>query len=387
MNINNNSIVLLKLSIQEDGEEYIIGDPQTENYIKVPSEAVEVIKMCNGTNTIEATQKMNPEVDVLDFIETLIELDLVFKVDDQQLLKDSTQKSNSKIIDFVSHLFFNRIAYMVYGLLFLTSLLLIFMNPKITPHTNDFFLLDYMGINFLIVFLTSWFLTFIHEFGHFLAASKFNVPVKFQLSLRMYWLVVEANMTNLWSINKKQRYVAFFGGIMFDSVLLFSALVVQLSSSNSFLVSYAKLITLILAFKFCWHFFVFLRTDLYYVLTNRLNISNLHENAKIYITQRLKRNDSRLDEIPESEVKQTKRFASLYIVGFIIAILMFFGYSLPILSLTIESSLKQLAYFNTSKLIFFDGLLTTLLLLVQGSIWLVGAMNKLKESKKAALYH
>jgi putative peptide zinc metalloprotease protein len=387
MNLNNNSIVLLKLSIQEDGEEYIIGDPQTENYIKVPSEAVEVIKLCNGTNTIEDIQKKNSEVDVLDFIETLMELELVFKVDDLQLLNESIQKSNSKAIHFTSHLFFNRLAYSAYGLLFLTSILLLSINPDIMPHMNDFFLLDYMGINFLIVFLTSWILTFIHEFGHFLAASKFNVPVKFQLSLRMYWLVVEANMTNLWSINKKQRYVAFFGGIMFDSVLLFTSLIVQLSSSNPFLLSYAKLITLILTFKFCWHFFVFLRTDLYYVLTNRLNISNLHENAKIYITQLFKKKERNFDAIPESEIKQTKLFASLYSVGFIIAIFMFFGYSLPILALTIETTIKQFAYINSNKLIFLDGLLTTLLLFVQGLIWLLGAINKIKESKKAALYH
>lgn len=378
--IKENSLVVLKLSIQKDGDEFIIGDVLTENYIKVPDEAVRVINYCNGKYTIKNIQSLCPDVDVLDFLSTLHELNLVFQIDERQFLNEYIEMSNSKIKVITSKIFFNTFAYFVYCILIFSSISMIFFNPRLLPQIDDFFLVDFMGVNFLIIFITSWILTFLHELGHYLAASKFKVPVTFNLSLRMHWLVVEANMTNLWSVSKKHRYIVFLGGIMFDCVLLFAAVFVQTTLEDSFFISYSKLITLILTFRFLWHFLIFLRTDIYYVLTNVLNISNLHENAKLFLMQLINKNKGEM-EIPESERLHTIVFASFYIIGLGIAFLILFGYSIPILYTTIENAIKQFSAFQTNKLIFLDGFLTLLLLLLQSVIWLKGASNKMKETK------
>lgn len=379
--ITEDSIVLLKLSIQKDGDEYIIGDVLNETYIKVPYEAVKVIKECNGKNAIKEIQSNCPEVDVLDFINTLHELNLIFQIDENQILQEYNPKENSKIVNAVSSVFFNTYAYVVYSVLFLASISLFVFNTSLLPRIDDFFLVEFMGVNILIIFVTSWILTFIHELGHYLAASKYKVPVTFNLNLRMHWLVVEANMTNLWSISKKHRYIAFLGGIMFDSVLLFAALVIQIGIEDLFFVSYLKLITLVLSFRFLWHFLVFLRTDIYYVLTNLLNISNLHQNSKLYLMQLIKKNNKSEMEIPESERIPTKIFASFYLVGLGIAFLMIFGYSLPIIYSTMENAMIQFSAFQTNILLFLDGVLILLVLLLQSMLWLKGALNKIKEAK------
>jgi putative peptide zinc metalloprotease protein len=379
--ITENSIVILKLSIQMDGEEYIIGDVLTETYIKVPYEAVEVINYCNGENTIKEIQSNCPDVDVMDFIITLHELNLVFQIDENQFLKEYIPKGNSKIVSVFSNIFFNTYAYVVYCFFFLASITLFLFNTRLLPQIDDFFLVDFMGVNILIIFITSWILTFFHELGHYLAASKYKVPVTFNLNLRMHWLVVEANMTNLWSISKKHRYIAFLGGIMFDCVLLFAALVLQIGIENSFFLSYLKLITLVLSFRFLWHFLVFLRTDIYYVLTNLLNISNLHQNSRLYLMQLIKKNENSEVEIPESERIPTKIFASFYLIGLGIAFLMIFGYSLPIIYSTIENAMIQFSAFQTDILLFLDGVLILLVFLLQSMIWLKGALNKIKETK------
>ncbi|VYU68040.1 hypothetical protein [Clostridium tertium] len=80
-------------------------------------------------------------------------------------------------------------------------------NKMLIPRYQDaFFIEDKIGINMIIFFLISWSLTFIHELGHFLSIIRLNINVKFNLSLRLVWLVVEADINGLWSVSREKRY-------------------------------------------------------------------------------------------------------------------------------------------------------------------------------------
>ncbi|WP_212982275.1 hypothetical protein, partial [Bacillus paramobilis] len=78
---------LSHLSIQkEDDEEYTVGDLYNDIFIRIPYEGVLVIELLNKGLSIEESQKeienkYKIEIDVLDFVELLLELNLIHKLD------------------------------------------------------------------------------------------------------------------------------------------------------------------------------------------------------------------------------------------------------------------------------------------------------------------
>lgn len=196
------SKVTVDLSVQKDGDEYTVGSSITGTFIRVPYEAVAIIELLDGTNTIEEIttqlQKREIDVDVSEFVTDLKEIGLVAEIDGEACEEaENTSVPFNENVKRLGMVFYNPITIPLYVILSLSCIGLFIYKPALLPSYEDMFVFESMGLSLLVLFVLSWGLTILHEIGHYLAAVRLGIPVTFRLSLRLYWLVVEADMTGL----------------------------------------------------------------------------------------------------------------------------------------------------------------------------------------------
>ena len=388
MSINENSIVHLRLSVQKDGEEYTVGDKDLSTFIRVPEEAAILVELCDGTNSVrEVTASLKNtyqyDVDVIDFLNDLAELGLVYSIDGVLLLESESKQPSEMMGSGLANILFSPISVAIYSVLFLVSITLLVFFPDLLPAYNESMVSAYTGVNLLLFFIISWVLTVFHEFGHYLASIRMGIPVRFQLNLRLIWLVVEADMTGLWSVEKNKRFVPYLAGIMFDTCVLFILLLFQLLFPG-ILPELASLITFCIIIQFSMHFLIFLRTDLYFILINALHIGNLHEAANSYLKNIMNRDklNELFKEWPDREYRYIKIFSFLQICGYLFAASLLFYFILPNAYSMVMFTYDQIMNNQAYSIAFLDGLLLVGVLLASMLLWFIGAFNKYKETKR-----
>jgi putative peptide zinc metalloprotease protein len=372
------------LSIQKDGDEFTIGNASINRFIRVPEIAVEIINQLNGNNTIEdikknLEKKYNTDIDVLDFILTLKELDLIYKIDDKIINSIVPNSSYNKWLFRTGSLFFSKYFLLFYGLSLLFCIILLITYPSVLPSYKDIFIYDAIGISIVNFIIVSWFLTMIHEIAHLLAAAKEKVSSKFQLNLRMIWLVWETDMTGLWSAPRNKRYVPFIAGMAWDVVIIFVCLLIQLFYSSSLLIEYVRLIAFIRIFTFLWQFIIYFRTDIYYVILNWKKTSSIHESSILYLKKILfRKNMDRWSLLTKDEQNNAKWFAFLYLFGGSISIGLFLIFQLPSTIYGLGSTINHLKDNSMNNYLFWDSLLVIVTFIIQSTLWLIGFKNSIK---------
>ena len=183
---------------------------------------------------------------------------------------------------------------------------------------------------------------FLHEVGHVAAARSAGFPASIRISNRLYVLVAETDMSGIWLVPKRQRYVAFMIGSIIDA------------ASASFVVAFLWLTrhgwihpprwmallasAMLLAYgtRLVWQRFFFLRTDGYYVIATAFGCKNLLSHTEAFLqnlVRRLLRRTGRIDQsrVPAREMRVVRVYAGLWIIGRCIALSVYFGVGLPIL--------------------------------------------------------
>ena len=212
-------ISLSNLTVIKEIDEYTIGDEQKNIFFRVPKAAIYVIEEAKGHNTIEEIQdsilqNKKIEIDVLDFMNTLNSLGVINDIN-----LDEDRKNN--FIQSLGKFLFNKATITFYIInILLTIILLIAFPNKLTPNYQDTFVLSSIGLSLLLFFFVSWFLVFVHEGAHYLAVSATGKKMNFQLSIRWFWVVIEANMNTLWSIPREKRYIPFLAGFFIDILII-----------------------------------------------------------------------------------------------------------------------------------------------------------------------
>ncbi|TCP49177.1 hypothetical protein EV586_1261 [Tumebacillus sp. BK434] len=372
------------LSIQPDGEEYTVGDPVTENFIRIPYEGVAAVRLLDGSRTLGEAQAQlldgeGIEVDFLDFGETLLELELVRSLDGLLLTSVAQVAAVRQDLGWmrpIGRLLFGKIAVGLYMLIAITSVLLFVFRPELFPQYQDFFVFPTIGMSMLVLFFVTWALLMLHECAHMLAAAASGAPVKLKLSVRWFWVVVEAEMTGLWAKARNTRYVPFFAGMFFDSTVLFLSLFLQFwLPEGGFWFRLCQMTALITLSQFLSQLMIFLRTDLYFVIITATNAANLSGDAKLYLKKTFLRSSEALcawQTLQPREQRQATWFGVFYGLAFLVVILLIGLYMAPATWLALTQAVDEVRSEVSSPLVFWDGMLVLLLTVVQFALWVAG---------------
>lgn len=377
MNITLDSILnLVSIEIRKDKKNYIVEDLTIGEFYEMPELCIDAIHLMNKglqLGEIERQLKLkypDEEVDVLDFAEQLLELQLVSEVDGTKV---ETQEKHQGRLGFSSispklgKFFFNRATLVIYALLFAVNILFFIIKPELFPHFKDIFIFDLMVFNIPTWMLLSVVLVLIHEFGHILAVRAYNLPTRLEISNRLFLVVLETDMAQAWKLPSKDRNVLYLAGLCFDTTILFLALGSQLifADGSGIFLSFMKLVALDTLMRMVYQCCFYMKTDLYYVFENVTGAYNLMENANQAIRNKLPflKDRKHTEVVFASEKRIVTTYTFFYFIGVGLTVLLFVGYFLPQLLFAV-TDIRHCFGYGPSSHHFWNAVLSTLQLFI-----------------------
>jgi putative peptide zinc metalloprotease protein len=344
MNLTLSSLLsLVPIEVRKDKKNFLVENKISDDYYEMPEVCIEAINMIRQGNQLGQIEKClkeqypDEEIDLLDFANQLLELNLIVEIDGVKV--DSIQL-NKRDLGFtwisqkMGKFFFNRLTYIIYFILFLINLILFKVYPSLFPHYKDIFVFDYMFLNILLWLVLTFVLVLFHEIGHILSMRAYSLPTKLELGHRLFLVVLETDISSVWKLPAKSRNVLYLAGICFDIVTLTFAIYMQLFFANNsvILVGIMKVIILDTFLRMVYQCCVFMKTDIYYVVENVSGCYNLMENAQQFLRKRLssKKKLVQKNEIVFEGEKRTILFYSIfYLVGVLISVSLYVIYYIP----------------------------------------------------------
>lgn len=183
---------------------------------------------------------------------------------------------------------------------------------------------------------------FLHEMAHLVAARAVGVDSRLGISNRLWILVAETDMTGIWGVPRRQRYLPFLAGPLFDAVLA-SLFLLSLFAGRSGWVSLSPMAVRLLSgalfvsfMRLLWQCYFFLRTDLYFVVANYFGCKNLMADTATFLrnqTALLMRKLQPVDQshIPAGEMRVIRGYSLVWVAGRAVALGTLCLISLPLM--------------------------------------------------------
>ncbi|MCJ0908669.1 hypothetical protein [Mammaliicoccus sciuri] len=366
-NIDNTSIIKTNLSItKKDLDEYIIGNGET--YITLDYIGKDIILNLNKGISIDGLNETldTNDYDITDFIITLRDLGLIYSIDGFRISENNLEKKIKPFEKILASIFFNKLSITLYIAMLIFSVIYIIVSGEFAILYKEIIISKYIGINLLLIIIVSWILLLLHEMGHYYAAIRFNIKPTFKISVRLFWIVIEANVNRLWEKEKKEKYITFSAGVFVESIILFfCSLFLLLNIQNNLI----RLIIFIILYRLLWQLLIFLRTDLYFIVITYLDTNSLH----FRIMSSLKNSFRKNIKLNIEE----KIYVLFMIIGFFVILIMAIFFQIPTIYILLTHSLHEIISNNVFYKI--DGLLTFFILTLLFIIWIIGYKNKLKD--------
>ncbi|MGM7681341.1 PqqD family protein [Cytobacillus sp. Hm23] len=388
-----------KLSHRPEGEdEILIGRPDVSDFIILPSVALDIIESLDSGLTIgqvkkEIEDRLGEEVDVLDFVNDLIhEYKFVYTLNGNVVNEPVEHKILFPWLNKrLSKLLFNNWSFVLYFVLSLLGIVAIILNPTLFPVYSDMFFSESYTVSIIVTTLVAWVFVLVHELAHLMAARSSGVESQISISHRLVFLVVETDMSNIVLLEKKERYKALLAGLAWDGSF-FGIGTFMLYLNNSGLLnltvatsSIIKMITLVLILKIAFQFLFFMKTDIYYIFTNRFNCKNLLHHTGLYLYRLVKSfNEQQKHEwemVEEHERKIIKWYAWFYVAGYIWAVSLFIVYALPQTYTIVTGTVNNISNLSFRSSDFWDGIILLVITLVPLSLLIRSWLKELKQRR------
>jgi hypothetical protein len=360
---------------QQEGDEVVIGRPDTGIFLALPAEAVELLDRLAGGRSIgeveaeyERLHGLRPDLsDLLGFLESkgLVGREMVmpgeYPASGQTVAPKPIRYHFANIPQAVAHAFFGPLALSLYLATIGLAGFLLVLNPQLIPNRNSLFFVDNKTVKVLIVALVSYGSLFAHEFCHLLAARAVGVKSRFGISNRLWVLVAETDLTGLWAFPKNQRYLPMLAGPIFDAfsgsliiLLLFARSRGVLQFSPNW-VEVARATLFLCLFRIYFQCFFFVRTDFYFVLTNFFGCKNLMGDTELFVRNQVRRlfgaaPTGDQSHIPARERKVISAFSWLWVLGRVFALAALFLITLPVLFRYFHGAWQAILMANASNL-------------------------------------
>lgn len=424
-------VAVYPFSRQAEGEEIVIGRVDTGVFLALPPDAVEILdSLAQGRTVGEAQdlyQKQHGEIpDVEDLLQYLQSKGFVrprvkkearesgpaapaagtatAAAAEAQQIADPPQIRYhfTNVPQSVAERLFGRTALTISAFIMALAGIVALMEPSLVPGRNALFFSEHSTLKTLILILIGYSTVFIHEMGHLLAARAAGVHSRLGIGNRMWILVAETDMTGLWSVPKRKRYLPMLAGPLIDLVsassillLLFAErrgwihlppLVHQLSAAMFF----------VYMMRLFWQCFFFVRTDFYYVIATFFGCKSLMKDTQTYVGNLFRRLFTRgrqVDQssLPKSEMRVIRGYAWIWLAGRLNAMFFLFFVTIPVAAKYLQSSTGTLlSGFSRGHYAFFDALFIVVFYIVPLGIgfglWIWSMTKRWRQGNAARSY-
>ena len=340
---------------QIDGEEVIIGVIETGVFLAVPPEAVELLEhFSQGKNVGQVAdfyqQRYGEVLDIGDFLGLLETKGIVESLEgsvrsvNTQPARQQVQRVRYHFANFPQSLaqgIFSRPVLAACFLLIGLALAAMVGNPSLVPHASDFYFPDHRALSWILLTAISYAGIFVHEMGHLVATRALGINSRMGISNRLWYLVAETDLTGLWALPKRKRYLPFLAGVLIDAVsgallvLVLFALGHKWLTLPVFTVRMLRALVLSYWLRILWQFFLFVRTDFYFVIVSLLNCKNLLKDTEDFVRNLARRVVPSLrwvdqSGIPAAERRVIRLYSVLWLGGRIMAFVVLFSITVPV---------------------------------------------------------
>jgi putative peptide zinc metalloprotease protein len=344
---------------QTDDEEVTIGRPDTNVFLVLPSDAVELLDFLAAGNTVGEARSLYEakygEVPDMEFLEYLDSKGFVRPLDNNDPSAEKTiiselsfTKSSPVRFHFIN--FPQSLAQKLFGSPVLTgcgmaialAVVAVVIEPSIVPNWKAYFFEKHAALTVLTLIAIDCVALFIHEMAHLVAAKAVGVSCRIGISHRLWVLVAETDMTGIWAIPRNQRYLPFLAGPLVDATSIALLILVFFAQSRGWLrlspsvfqIGQAILLTYLL--QILWQCYFFVRTDFYYVFANFFRCKNLLKDTEVHLRNQISRWFSSVHRVNQSHIPLKERrvirwYAILWVTGRVAALTSLILISIPVM--------------------------------------------------------
>jgi len=348
-------VIVRPFTRQSEGEEIVIGNVEMNSYLSVPPEAVELLDYLTEGKSIGEVKdlylsKYGEDVDLDDFLSLMQSRNFIADpdiADPTSSLSSRPPRIQGERYHFGS--FPQTLAAAIYsppvgviclGLIVLAAIAML-ADRTLIPRPTDFIFPDHRAFTFLVFALIALSTVFLHELSHVIAARALGINARLAIGHRLWFVVAEADITGLWTVPKRQRYLPFLAGMLTDSVsaalivLFLAARDLHWIAPSVFTIRIARALVFSYWLRLLWQFYVFVRTDVYFVIANFFECKNLLGDTEIFLrnlASQAIRSITFVDQsgISEHEIRVIRAYSALWILGRLLAFYVLFSVTLPV---------------------------------------------------------
>lgn len=319
---------LRPLSVVDDGADVLIGDPERGTFVAVPAVGGVVVRALLAGATVaeagaQASAFAGEPVDMADFVAVLAELGFV---DDERPAgpvptapvqqRGWTGGPPAAVVRPL----FGATAWCLYALAALFAAGCFAVRPDLWPRPADLLVTGDVGTSLLVMLPVTYLLVGLHELWHWFAARALDLRTRFGLDRRLFFLVFETDLSQLWSVPRRKRYGPQLAGLAIDAVLVAGLLAAQLVAGP---VRPLPALVFVLVASTLWQCMVFLRTDLYGVLVTATGCRDLWRIKSLLVRRAFGRLDqerrAELDRADPRDVQVGTWFRWVWLAGYPLA--------------------------------------------------------------------
>lgn len=348
-------VEVVPFSRQPEGDDVVIGRKEAGIFLALPADAVEVLDDLAGGRTVGEARDLylrrhGETPDLEDFLSLLDAKGFVHLVGAARPVvasgepKGVPKKPQRPHFENIPQSTAKRLfspgvirAACLYVALGMTAAAL---EPRILPGRYAFYFARHQALSALGLFVLSYLAVFVHEMGHLIAARAVGVGSRMSISHRLWVLVAETDLTGLWSVPKRDRYLPLLAGPLVDAVSASTILLVLFARNRGWIAlsdtpaHFLAALLFLYFMRLLWQCFFFVRTDFYYVIASFFNCRNLLGDTESFLRNQLARlgfvKPVDIKHIPPAEAAVIRVYAPIWLAGRILAFVVLFYVTLPV---------------------------------------------------------
>ncbi|WP_102273682.1 hypothetical protein [Cytobacillus massiliigabonensis] len=379
------------LVIFDEGEDEIyIGRTLINRFILVPKIAGYIInELRNGKTLSEVKTDLNSkdiEVDLEDFILSLLSINFVKKVGEHVIPSEEQEKKNGITFEFVKQKHVKwifsipaAIAYFIFVSIAL-FLLLSGKTGSIIPSYDEAFWHSSLLVVVLSLIVLDIVFNSFHELFHFFSTRAISGGLGFMsLGRRLTHLVFQTKIENIWVIPRKKRYIIYLSGMLFDIFLIciFTYIAFFQFETQGLLYHFSRFVILLLLIGLVFEFRFYMKTDLYYLISDYLKYPTLFEESYDLFKSLIKSRSTK-GKYP----KKVWIYGTFMVLGSIIDILITFNYIIPVV-VSVFTNIKSSFESGTTGEIISNVLTITLIIVETALVIYFFVRDKYSKQEKS----
>ncbi|MER7846048.1 hypothetical protein ABTZ03_19080 [Kitasatospora sp. NPDC096077] len=278
-------VVFHPLGMREDAGEWIVGRADTGDFVALPSEGVQAIRLLRSGLTVAETaarirRDTGRRLAVASFVTSLTALGFVRSVDGRAV--DSAPPVRSSLpwirTEHVRWLLSPVVPVLLLAVAAAAAVVLA-VRPELRPSWHDLVWSDRGTFVLAGQAALTWALLYVHELSHLLTARAAGVPGTIRLGTRLQFLVMQTDVSGIWQCTRRVRCTVYLSGMVLDLATAGGCVLIQAGTGPNRLLSLLALSKLLAV---AVELMVFMRTDVYFLLQDLLSCRNLYRDAGAY---------------------------------------------------------------------------------------------------------